>query len=187
MTSCIRSVWDGGGFADCLGVRSFTIVCHIHQKEVDCKSYIAYIVCSVAAVASPPQLEVLMSFNRTTLAELQELATDEVARLPVAKLQKLVEDVAVLLSRAKSLDEKINGALDLRFSEQAKAARASAGKDTGRIRLVDDDFEIVADSPKAVVWDQATLSKIAAIIRDEWNENPTDDLIIKYGVAESKF
>ena len=128
-----------------------------------------------------------MTAKRTTLAELQELAAKEVAKLPVDQLQLLVEDVAVLLSRAKSLDEKINRALDLRFSEQAKAARASAGKDTGRIRLVDNDFEIVADSPKAVVWDQATLSKIAAIIRDEWNENPTDYLIIKYGVAESKF
>jgi len=64
-----------------------------------------------------------MSFNRTTLAELQELATKEVAKLPVDQLQLLVEDVAVLLSRAKSLDEKISSALDLRFSEQAKAAR----------------------------------------------------------------
>ena len=128
-----------------------------------------------------------MTANRVALAESQELATDEVARLPVIKLQKLVEDVAVLLSRAKSLDERINTALDLRFAEQAKAARAAAGKDTGRIRLVDNDFEIVADSPKAVVWDQATLSKIAAVIRDEWHENPTDYLTIKYGVAESKF
>jgi ferredoxin-fold anticodon binding domain-containing protein len=55
--------------------------------------------------------------NRVTLAELQELATEEVARLSVDKLQTLVEDVAVLLNRAKSLDEKISTALDLRFSE----------------------------------------------------------------------
>jgi hypothetical protein len=125
--------------------------------------------------------------NRVTLAELPDLATEEVARLPVNQLQTLVEDVAVLLSRAKSYDEKISTALDLRFSEQAKAARTAAGKDTGRVRLTDDEFEIVADSPKAVIWDQGTLSKIAAVIRDEWHENPTDYLTIKYGVAESKF
>jgi hypothetical protein len=125
--------------------------------------------------------------NRVTLAELQELATEEVARLSVDKLQTLVEDVAVLLNRAKSLDEKISTALDLRFSEQAKAARAAAGKDTGRVRLVDDDFEIVADSPKAVIWDQGTLSKIAAVIRDEWHENPADYLTIKYIVAETRY
>jgi hypothetical protein len=125
--------------------------------------------------------------NRVTLAELQELATAEVARLPVDQLQTLVEDVAVLLSRAKSLDEKISAALDLRFSERAKATRLAAGKDTGRVRLIDNEFEIVADSPRAVVWDQATLSKIAVTIRDEWLENPTDYLTIKYGVAESKF
>src|SRR4051795_3884865 len=128
-----------------------------------------------------------MTANRVTLAELQELATDEVSKLPVDQLQTLVEDVAILLRRAKSLDEKLSTALDLRFSELAKAARSAAGKDTGRVRLVDNEFEIVADSPRAVVWDQDTLSKIAATIRDEWHENPTDYLTIKYGVAESKF
>src|SRR5689334_13376498 len=128
-----------------------------------------------------------MKANRVTLAELQELATDEVAKLQVAQLQALVEDVAVLLSRAKSLDEKISAALDLKFSEQAKSARLAAGKDTGRVRLEGDDFEVIADSPKAVVWDQGILSKIAVTIRDEWNENPADYLTIKYGVAESKF
>jgi ribosomal silencing factor RsfS len=122
-----------------------------------------------------------------TLAELQELKADEVAKLPVHQLQTLVEDVAILLKRAKSLDEKLSTALDLRFSEPAKAARSAAGKDTGRIRLVDNAFEIVADSPKVVVWQQDALSEIAAVIRDKWNENPTDYLTIKYGVSESKF
>jgi hypothetical protein len=55
------------------------------------------------------------------------------------------------------------------------------------VRLVDDDFEIVADSPKAVIWDQGTLSKIAAVIRDEWHENPADYLTIKYIVAETRY
>jgi hypothetical protein len=128
-----------------------------------------------------------MTAKRTTLAELQELATDEVAKLPVGHLYALVEDVAVLMARAKSLDDKISTALDLRFSERAKAARAAAGKDTGRVRVMDNEFEIVADSPRAVTWDQITLSKIAAVIRDEWHENPTDYLTIKYGIAESKF
>jgi hypothetical protein len=128
-----------------------------------------------------------MTAKRTTLAELQELATEEVARLPVYQLQILVEDVAVLMARAKSLDEKIDCALDLRFSDRAKAARSAEGKDTGRIRFNDGAFEIVADSPKAVTWEQKTLAKIAAVIRDEWHENPTDYLTIKYGVAESKF
>ena len=40
-----------------------------------------------------------MTAKRTTLAELQELAAKEVAKLPVDQLQLLVEDVAVLLSR----------------------------------------------------------------------------------------
>jgi hypothetical protein len=55
------------------------------------------------------------------------------------------------------------------------------------VRLMDHDFEIVADSPRAVIWDQAALSKIAVVIRDEWHENPTDYLTIKHGVAESKY
>src|SRR5690242_13913089 len=125
--------------------------------------------------------------NRTTLAELQEMTTEEASTLPVAHLQMLVEDVAVLMARAKSLDEKIDSALDLRFSDRAKAARSAEGKDTGRIRFDDGEFEIMADSPRAVIWEQKALAKIAVTTRNEWNENPTDYLTIKYGVAESKF
>lgn len=111
----------------------------------------------------------------------------EVARLPIAIIQMLVEDVAVLIARAKSYDEKLSAALDLRFSEKARAARSAEGKDTGRIRFDDEEFEIVADSPKAVIWDQKSLASIAAKIRDEWSEDPADYLTVKYGVAESKF
>ena len=128
-----------------------------------------------------------MNANRVTLAELPALAIEEVAKLPVDQLQMLVEDVAALMARAKSLDEKIDSALDRRFSDRAKAARSAEGKDTGRVRFDDGEFEIMADSPRAVIWEQKALAKIAATIRDEWNENPTDYLTIKYGVAESKF
>src|SRR5690349_19209254 len=100
--------------------------------------------------------------NRTTLAELPALAIEEVAKLPVDQLQMLVEDVAVLMARAKSLDEKIDSALNLRFSDQAQAARSAEGKDTGRIRFDDGEFEIMADSPRAVIWEQKALAKIAA-------------------------
>jgi hypothetical protein len=125
--------------------------------------------------------------NHTTLAELQEMTTEEVAKLPVAHLQMLVEDVDILMARAKSLNEKIDTALNLRFSDRAKAARSAEGKDTGRVRFDEGEFEIVADSPRAVMWNQVALSRIAGIIRDEWNENPRDYLTVKYVVAESKF
>ena len=35
--------------------------------------------------------------------------------------------------------------------------RAEAGKDTGTVRFVDNDFTVIADLPKRVKWDQAKL------------------------------
>jgi hypothetical protein len=125
--------------------------------------------------------------NRTTLAELPEMSTAEVARLPVAHLQMLVEDVAVLLARAKSYDEKLSDALNIRFSERAADVRRAAGKDTGRVHFEDDGFTISADLPKAVVWDQAKLAGAVATIRDEWKENPAHYIATKMSVAESKW
>jgi hypothetical protein len=99
----------------------------------------------------------------------------------------LLEDVAALMARAKCLDEKLTTALDLRYSERARRARAAEGKDTGRVRLVDEDFEVIADLPKATVWDQRKLATVFSVIAEQWRENPHEYITVKYGVPESKF
>jgi hypothetical protein len=128
-----------------------------------------------------------MTANHPTLAELPGMSTAEVSALPLDVLQMLVEDGAALTARAKSVNEKIDAALDLRFAEKARSARSAEGKDTGRVRFDDDGFNVAADSPKSVAWDQKQLAKIAETIKNDWAEDVSDYLVVKYSVAENKY
>ena len=128
-----------------------------------------------------------MTSNRPTLAELGSMRADEVAKLPADMLALLVEDVAKLLASAKAYDEKISAALHIKYGALAQQARSAEGKDTGRVRLTYANEVVVADQPKNVTYDQATLARAVAVIRDEWKEDPEDYVQIKYSVPEGRY
>jgi hypothetical protein len=124
--------------------------------------------------------------NRTTLAQLREMDVQEAATLPIDHLSMLLEEVAELRTDAKRLSDLLHDALHARYGEAAAAARRAEGKNTGRVRLEDDGFEIVADLPKRVEWDQAKLMEAIATIRG-WGEDPADYVTIEVRVPESRF
>ena len=57
------------------------------------------------------------------------------------------KEVAALKVDAKHLADLLHDALHARYGAPAAAARRAEGKDTGRVRLPDDGFEVVADLP----------------------------------------
>lgn len=125
--------------------------------------------------------------NRTTLAQMSEMGTAAVAALPPDQLAMLLEDVADLKAQAKRYDDILSAALHQRYRDNAKAARDAGEKSHGTVRFEDGDYEVVADLPKKVEWDQKLLRQRADIIHDEWKEDPNDYLEIKLSVKESKF
>ena len=127
-----------------------------------------------------------MSSNRTTIVQLREMDAGQVSRLPVDQLALLVEDVATLKADAKTLGDKLANALHARFGDQAAVARRMEGKDTGRVRLLVDGFEIVADLPKRTEWEQARLAEAVATLRG-WGEDPADYVSIEMSVPESRY
>jgi hypothetical protein len=124
--------------------------------------------------------------NRTTLAQFRTMTAAEVARLPLDHLALLTDDVAVLKADAKRLGDLLHDALHLRFGDAAAAARRADGKDTGRVRLEQDGFEIVADLPKKAAWDQPKLAEAVATLRD-WGEDPADYVTTELRVPEARF
>ena len=127
-----------------------------------------------------------MSSNRTTLAQLRDLDTGQVARLPVDHLALLAEDVAEIKADTKRIADKLAAALDIRFGEAATAARRAEGKDTGRVRFTVDSVEVVADLPKRTDWEQARLAEAVATLRG-WGEDPGDYVTIEMSVPESRY
>jgi hypothetical protein len=127
-----------------------------------------------------------MSSNRTTIVQLHEMDAGQVSRLPVHQLALLADDVATLKADAKTLGDKLANALHARFGDQAAVARRMKGKDTGRVRLLVDGFEIVADLPKRTEWEQARLAEAVATLRG-WGEDPADYVSIEMSVPESRY
>jgi hypothetical protein len=124
--------------------------------------------------------------NRTTLAQLREMNLADAARLPLDQLALLLDDLAALKADAKQLGDLLHDALHARFGDAASTARRADGKDTGRVRLEQDGFEIVADLPKKVDWQQAKLATAVATLR-EWGEDPADYVATELRVPEARF
>ncbi len=127
-----------------------------------------------------------MLSNRTTLAQLREMDTGQAAQLPIDHLVLLADDVAALKAEAKQIGDKFAAALHARFGDQAAVARRMEGKDTGRVRLVMDGVEIVADLPRKTEWDQKRLAEAVAVLRG-WGEDPADYVAIEMSVPESRY
>ena len=127
-----------------------------------------------------------MTSNRTTLAQMREMDTGQIAQVPIDHLVLLADDVAELKADAKQVGDKFAAALHARFGDQAAVTRRMEGKDTGRIRLVMDCVEIVADLPRKTEWDQKRLAEAVAVILT-WEENPADYVAIEMSVPETRY
>jgi hypothetical protein len=117
---------------------------------------------------------------------MREMDTGQIAQLPVDHLVLLADDIADLKADTKRVGDKFAAALHARFGDQAAVARRMAGKDTGRVRLVMDGVEIVADLPKRTEWQQAKLAEAVAALRG-WGEDPADYVTIEMSVPESRY
>lgn len=127
-----------------------------------------------------------MTSNRTTLAQMREMDTGQITQVPIDHLVLLADDVAELKADAKQVGDKFAAALHARFGDQAAVTRRMEGKDTGRIRLVMDCVEIVADLPRKTEWDQKRLAEAVAVILT-WEENPADYVAIEMSVPETRY
>jgi len=127
-----------------------------------------------------------MLSNRTTLAQMREMDTGQIAQVPIDHLVLLADDVAELKADAKQVGDKFAAALHARFGDQAAVTRRMEGKDTGRVRLVMDGVEIVADLPRKTEWDQKRLAEAVAVILT-WEENPADYVAIEMSVPETRY
>lgn len=124
--------------------------------------------------------------NRTTLAQIREMDTGQIAQLPTDHLALLAEDIAEIKAETKRDADKLAAALDIRFGEAATAARRAEGKDTGRVRFTVDSVEVVADLPKRTDWEQARLADAVAVLRG-WGEDPADYVTTEMSVPETRY
>ena len=124
--------------------------------------------------------------NHLTLDALVRLPMSEIVALPAVELARLQKEAEDALRKAKLTVAWLDGALNQKYAERAKAARADAGKDFGVVRLTDDGVTVVADIDKRVEWDESQLSALMERIAAD-GENPRDYVEVSLRVSERKY
>ena len=124
--------------------------------------------------------------NHITLDDLPTMPVGDIAALPGDQLALLKQDADERLRVAKTLCDWLDGAIALKYGDQAQEVRRAEGKDTGTIRLQDGPVTVVAELPKRVDWDQAMLAGLVERIRAD-GADPTEYVDIAFSVPESKY
>ena len=125
-----------------------------------------------------PNLELLHAIGQLPLADLDVL--------PLPDMERMLQRVEAMKSTLRHYDLVLQSALNRRFGDQAQSLRQAAGKQTGTVRLVEAGFEIVADLPKRVEYDQARLQDAVDTLRG-WGEKPEDYVSFEIKVAEARY
>ncbi len=124
--------------------------------------------------------------NQPKIEQLRHLPIGELIQLPAEHLALLQDEARTGLDLAKRALDWIEGAIALRYQQQAIAARAAAGKDTGTVRFQDGAVEVVADLTKKVDWDQRRLAELVDRIR-AGGEDPGEYVEVSFKVSERAY
>ncbi len=124
-----------------------------------------------------------MNTNLTTHA-IDELSLSDLAALSASDLSFLQARVGDEERVLKARSEKLNAAIDRRYSEAARAAYLSAGKDTGTIHIDDAGHDVEVSVSKTVEWDQ---DKLASVLDGLPVETARHYAKAKFTIEERKF
>jgi hypothetical protein len=122
--------------------------------------------------------------NMKNLSVIETSSAKEISQLEVYDLMDLSDQVAKLTSHAKEMKEKLEDGLNLKFSEAVKNNLRSENKDTGTTRFFDGAFQIIAEVPKKVTWDQEKMEELIKRIPDERRKAMVK---ITYAIEERKY
>ncbi|MGB8528003.1 MAG: hypothetical protein WCD75_14405 [Rhodoplanes sp.] len=124
--------------------------------------------------------------NRLRLDDVRHLPVGEIMRLPAEQLALLQDEAVAALDDAKCVTDWLDGAIALRYGEQAATLRRQQGKDAGAVRFEDGAVTVIADLPKKVEWDQQQIAALVQRIREN-GEDPADYVEISFRVPERKY
>ena len=107
------------------------------------------------------------NFMSKNLATIETLDAKSLSQLEIHDLADLSDQVAKLVNHTKELKEKLEDALNLRFSEMVQNQLHDGNRDTGTAKLYEGGFQIIAEVPKKVTWDSEKIEEIIKTISEE--------------------
>jgi hypothetical protein len=116
--------------------------------------------------------------NRIHLEDLAGINPKALLDLPIDQLELLLSEAQANVTAADAVLDNLKSILAVRFESKAAELRRAKGKDTGIVRVVEGDYEVVADLPKKVVWSQPQLLQALSALGDLADEIATFDIKI---------
>jgi len=124
--------------------------------------------------------------NLPSLTELATWPLGDIAALPAEALASFQKEADDAFRVTKTNKTRIDDALITKYAVASAAYRRTAGKDTGTVRIKDEQVTVVADLAKRVDWDQTTLAGLVEQIKGD-GDDPTEYVDITFKVSESKY
>ncbi len=121
-----------------------------------------------------------------TYQDLGTMSPNDIADMPPDSLYDLTNELEKASDCIKECQKNLSAGLDIRYAAVARYYRTNECKDAGTVRFMDKDFEIVANLPKKIEWDQKQFDGIVRAIEDI-GENPNDYIKITCSVSETKY
>ncbi|WP_157314589.1 hypothetical protein [Chitinibacter sp. GC72] len=127
-----------------------------------------------------------MTATLQTLGTPGEYSIAQLEAMPAAEFQQLDLSLAELQRWVKDAQERMQAAKVRRFGTLEQQARLRESKPNGVIHFDAGDFQVTADAPKRVSWDQTKLADLARRITAN-GEKLEDYIDIEYTVPEARF
>jgi hypothetical protein len=124
--------------------------------------------------------------DQITISQLRDWPPGKVASLPIEVLAALAASLAEMKTFVADAEARLNAGLDVRFGDRVRQLRAADGKDSGRVRLGDGPFVVVADLTKRIDWDKEKLAAIIDRIRQS-GDDPAEYIRTSYEVSERAY
>ena len=115
--------------------------------------------------------------NRIHLEDVAHTNAAVLVDLPVDQLYLLASEADEAAKAAANINNIVKSAIAAKFETRAVSERRSQGKDTGTVRLIQGDYEVVANAPKRVEWDQAKLPNLLDRLSVDLGDSLLDKLV----------
>lgn len=125
--------------------------------------------------------------NHITLAQLDKMTAKMVQTIPQDQLVMLVEALAEKAETHKARDAMLRAEVARRYAPLAASLRKADGKDTGTVNVIDGEYQIKANLPKNVEWNQKEMAKGIAEITT-WEGTVLSEYVdVKYSIPEARY
>jgi DNA-directed RNA polymerase specialized sigma24 family protein len=94
------------------------------------------------------------------LQPLENLTAQQISKLQIDDLTQLYNLINTRLAEAKTMKEKMDDGLNLRFSSTLQKEMQNQSKNTGTVHFWENNFKITADVPKKVVWNSEKIEEV---------------------------